>query len=250
MKKTILKLRDVSVAYKKKSEDFIAVENVNLNINKGEFVCIIGLSGCGKTTLLYAIAGLLEIRRGEIIFDDKVVNGPAAARGMVFQQDSVFPWLTVYQNIAYGLKTKKMSKDKINQIVRHYIKIVELEKFENSFPRELSGGMKKRVDLARAFANDPEILLMDEPFGSLDAMTKESLQIELLKLWKENRKTIIFVTHDIEEALFISQKTIVMASSHRIIKTIKVPFDYPRKSEVKTSLEFQKLRASLRELLS
>ena len=241
-----LALENMDVSYKVKRGEFKAVEDVNLLINKGEFICIIGPSGCGKTTTLYAIAGLNPISNGKITLDGIAIRGPGAERGMVFQKDSVFPWLTVAQNVAYGLKIKKLPKNEILSIVKHYLEMVGLWESRSLYPRELSGGMRKRVDLARAFANDPEILLMDEPFGSVDAMTKESLQVSILKLWEETHKTVVFVTHDVEEALFLSQQTIVMIGPPGRIKyTMKVPFGYPRNLSIKINPEFLEYRARL-----
>jgi ABC-type nitrate/sulfonate/bicarbonate transport system ATPase subunit len=241
-----LVLHNVDVSYKMKHGAFKAVEDVNLDISRGEFICLIGPSGCGKTTTLYAIAGLNPISNGEILLDGGAIRGPGAERGMVFQKDSVFPWLTVAQNVAYGLKLKKLPKEEVSITVRHYLEMVGLWESRSLYPRELSGGMRKRVDLARAFANDPEILLMDEPFGSLDAMTKESLQVSILKLWEETQKTVIFVTHDVEEALFLSQQTIVMIGPPGRIKyAMDVPFEYPRDVSLKIETTFLKYRAQL-----
>ncbi|HEB33110.1 MAG TPA: ABC transporter ATP-binding protein [Spirochaetes bacterium] len=233
-----------------KKGDFKAVENINLEISKGKFICLIGRSGCGKTTTLHAIAGLNPVSNGEILLDNKTLKGPGADRGMVFQNDSVFPWLTVAQNVAFGLRMKGLKKSEIEPVVKHYLELVDLWQSRNLYPRELSGGMKKRVDLARSFANDPEILLMDEPFGSLDAMTKEALQVAILQLWGETHKTVIFITHDVEEALFLSEKTVVMEGPPGRIKNIMdIPFDYPRDVSLKLSPEFLKCRAKLMDQL-
>ncbi|HEB13381.1 MAG TPA: ABC transporter ATP-binding protein [candidate division CPR3 bacterium] len=243
-----LELKDLHVVYKTRRGNYKAIENVNLNVKKGEFVCLLGVSGCGKTTTLYAIAGLVPISNGKILVDDKPVKGPSANRGMVFQQDAVFPWLTVAQNVAYGPKIKGLRENKRKSIVEHYLKLVGLWSSRTLYPRELSGGMKKRVDLARAFANNPEILLMDEPFGSLDAMTKESLQIATLELWHESHKTVIFVTHDVEEATFLSQRIIIMSQSPgRIEQIVDVPFAYPREVNIKLSPEFTEYRRKLKK---
>jgi NitT/TauT family transport system ATP-binding protein len=246
-----LRLRGIDVEYSAKKGPFKAVENLSCDIMRGEFICIIGRSGCGKTTTLYAIAGLNPIRKGEILLDDEGIRGPGAERGMVFQSDSVFPWLTVEQNVMYGLKLKGMRRPEMNQIVEHYLSLVGLWGARGLYPRELSGGMRKRVDLARAFANNPEILLMDEPFGSLDAMTKEALQVSIIELWQESRKTVIFVTHDVEEALFLGQKTIVMVGPPGRIKSVmQVPFGYPRDISLKIDPEFLALRAELMSSLA
>jgi NitT/TauT family transport system ATP-binding protein len=246
-----LSLRSIDVEYRVKKGRFKAVENLSYDITRGEFICVIGRSGCGKTTTLYAIAGLNPIKRGEILLDDEVIKGPGAERGMVFQSDSVFPWLTVEQNVMYGLKLKGMNRHEMNPIVEHYLSLVGLWEARGLYPRELSGGMRKRVDLARAFANSPEILLMDEPFGSLDAMTKEALQVSILELWQESKKTVIFVPHDVEEALFLGQKTIVMVGPPgRITSVLEVPFGYPRNIDLKIDPEFLALRAELMRSLA
>jgi len=248
LKKLILK--NIDITYNTKKGQFKAVENLDLEIEKGEFICIIGRSGCGKTTTLYAIAGLIPISNGEILLDNVPIKGPGADRGMVFQKDSVFPWLTVAQNVAYGLKIKKREKRKIESIISRYLKMVGLWESRDLYPRELSGGMRKRVDLARAFANDPEILLMDEPFGNLDAMTKESLQVAILNLWEQTHKTVIFVTHDVEEAIFLSQKTVVVTGPPgRVQHILNIPFDYPRDVSLKIDSEFLEYRAKVLEFL-
>ncbi|MCK5570148.1 MAG: ABC transporter ATP-binding protein [Spirochaetes bacterium] len=247
---TELVMRNVDITYKMKKGNFKAVENINLEISKGKFICLIGRSGCGKTTTLHAIAGLNPVSNGEILLDSKTLTGPGADRGMVFQNDSVFPWLTVAQNVAFGLRMKGLKKSDIEPVVKHYLELVGLWQSRDLYPRELSGGMRKRVDLARSFANDPEILLMDEPFGSLDAMTKEALQVAILQLWEEAHKTIIFITHDVEEALFLSEKTVVMEGPPGRIKNIMdIPFGYPRDVSLKLSLEFLKYRAKLMDQL-
>ena len=244
-------LQEVDVDYSIKKGDFKAVRNLNLQIDKGEFICIIGRSGCGKTTTLYAIAGLNPVSNGRILVDGEEIRGPSAERGMVFQNDSVFPWLTVEQNVMYGLKLKGMKRAEMQSIVQHYLNLVGLWEARNLYPRELSGGMRKRVDLARAFANDPQILLMDEPFGSLDAMTKEALQVSILQLWQESKKTVLFVTHDVEEALFLSQRTIVMVGPPGGVERItEVPFSYPRDIELKIQPDFLSLRAELMNSLA
>ncbi len=240
----------LNITYQTRKGPLIAIEELSLEIREGEFLCILGPSGCGKSTLLYTIAGLLKPTSGNILLDGRKVTEPGAERAMVFQQDAVFPWLTVADNIAYGLKLKDIPKSEREKITEQYINFVGLSDAASLYPRELSGGMRKRVDLARAFANNPAVLLLDEPFGSLDAMTKEVLQLAVLKLWTETKKTICFVTHDIEEALFLSQRTLIMTHRPaRIKKIIKVPFAFPREKILKTLPEFQNLRREFMELL-
>jgi NitT/TauT family transport system ATP-binding protein len=227
-----------------------AVDNVSLTILDEEFVCLIGPSGCGKSTLLYLIASLDQPTDGRIFVEEELVTKPNPKVGMVFQPDSVFPWLTVRKNIEFGPVMQGKPSKECREISENYIRIVGLQGFEESLPRQLSGGMKKRVDVARAFANNPDILLMDEPFGALDAMTKEKLQIELLRIWDTERKTVLFVTHDLEEALVLGSRIIVMGRTPNTIQEIiDVPFARPRDLLLKTSPEFQNMRRKLWELL-
>jgi NitT/TauT family transport system ATP-binding protein len=184
--------------------------SVSLEVLAGEFVCLLGPSGCGKTTLLNAIAGFIPLADGEITVDDVPVRGPGGDRGMVFQEYALFPWFTVEQNVVYGPKLRGARRAELRQIAEHYLKLVKLDGYAHCYPNQLSGGQRQRVALARALANRPGILLMDEPFGALDAMTRESLQQELLDLWQADRRTCIFVTHSVGEAAFLAEKVVVM----------------------------------------
>lgn len=227
-----------------------AVEHVSLEVLPEEFICIVGISGCGKSSLLYLIAGLSFPTEGQIRMDGREVTGPSAKAGMVFQADSVFPWLSVRKNVQFGPELRGVNRRAVEQLGQQYIDLVGLTGFEDLLPKELSGGMKKRVDVARAFANDPDVLLMDEPFGALDAMTKERLQLELLKIWEHERKTVLFVTHDLEEALVLSTRIVVMSRAPNTIQTIiDVPFERPRDLMLKTSAEFQEMRRELWQML-
>jgi NitT/TauT family transport system ATP-binding protein len=233
-----------------KGKTVVAVDDVTVSIYPEEFVCVVGPSGCGKSTLLYMVAGLDKPSAGQILIEGQPVMGSNPKIGMVFQPDSVFPWLTVEKNIKFGPEIRGLTQDDCHRIAEQYVKVVGLQGFEHSLPKQLSGGMKKRVDVARAFANNPEILLMDEPFGALDAMTKEKLQLELLRLWDTERKTVLFVTHDLEEALVLSSRIIVMGRApNKIVEIVDVPFARPRDLILKTSKEFQNLRLRLWELL-
>ncbi|MCX8062658.1 MAG: ABC transporter ATP-binding protein [Anaerolineales bacterium] len=251
MEQEKIKLQRVSRVYEiGKGSTIIAVEDVSFAVSAEEFVCIVGPSGCGKSTLLYLIACLEKPSAGEILIDGKPVTEPNPKVGMVFQPDSVFPWLTVRENIEFGPALRGILPSQRQRIAEYYVHLVGLEGFENTLPRQLSGGMKKRVDIARAFANNPEILLMDEPFGALDAMTKEKLQMELLQIWENERKTILFVTHDLEEALMLGTRVIVMSRQPNTIQTIlDIPFPHPRSMILKTSSQFQEYRKKLWELL-
>jgi ABC-type nitrate/sulfonate/bicarbonate transport system ATPase subunit len=184
--------------------------SVTLDVRAGEFVCLLGPSGCGKTTLLNAIAGFIPLASGEIGVDRVPVRGPGGDRGMVFQEYALFPWFTVFENVVYGPKLRRASRDEQRRIAEHYLSLVKLEKYGHCYPNQLSGGQRQRVALARALANQPSILLMDEPFGALDAMTRESLQQELLDLWQADRRTCIFVTHSVGEAAFLAETVVVM----------------------------------------
>ena len=204
---------------------------------------MIGPSGCGKSTLLNIIAGLLEPTSGEVYVDGNKVQGTGTDRGVVFQQYALFPWLTVRKNVEFGLKLKGMDKEQRKTIVDKYLKMVELEKFADAYPKELSGGMKQRVAIARAYAMNPSVLLMDEPFGALDAQTRTQLQTELLKTWEEEHKTCFFVTHDIEEAIVLATRVVIMsARPGRIKEVVDIDIPYPRDQETKMSPRFIELK--------
>ena len=210
MKDSIIEIKNLNIEFSSENQKVVALEKINLDINKNEFICIMGVSGCGKTTLLNALAGFIQPTNGKILLKGNKIEGPGPDRAVVFQDDAVFPWLSVEDNIAYSHKIKSTYGDKEKELVKNYINLVGLEDFKKAWPRQLSGGMRKRVDLARAFAAEPELLLMDEPFGALDIMTKEKLQEELRKFWVERPRTIVFITHDVEEAVFLGDKVIVM----------------------------------------
>ena len=210
MKDSIIEIKNLNIEFSSENQKVVALEKINLDIKKNEFICIMGVSGCGKTTLLNALAGFIQPTNGKILLKGNEIQGPGPDRAVVFQDDAVFPWLSVEDNIAYSHKIKSTYGDKEKELVKNYINLVGLEDFKKAWPRQLSGGMRKRVDLARAFSAEPELLLMDEPFGALDIMTKEKLQEELRKFWVERPRTIVFITHDVEEAVFLGDKVIVM----------------------------------------
>jgi NitT/TauT family transport system ATP-binding protein len=218
------------------------IKDVNIKIKEGEFHILLGPSGCGKSTLLNIIAGFLPKSEGSITIDDRIITKPGRDRGVVFQNAdaAIFPWLTVRGNVEYGLKMKGMSAKDRRVISSDYIKLVGLENHENKYPKELSGGMKQRVQIARSLANDSKILIMDEPFGALDAHTRRIMQIELVKIWQQTKKTIIFVTHDITEAILLGQRISIMSTAPEayIYKTYDVDLPYPR---IMTSPEFSEL---------
>lgn len=230
--------------------NLLTLDNVNLSVASGEFVSIIGPSGCGKTTLIEIIAGLQQKTDGEILIDQLPIERSPSNRAIVFQQYGLFPWLTVQKNIEYGLKIRKINKKKKNDISRKYIGLVGLDCFKKYYPHELSGGMQQRVALARALANNPDILLLDEPFAALDAQTREDCQRELLRLWRQMRITIIFVTHDISEALFLSDRVFVMSANPGMIKTcIDVKLKRPRDSSIRMDKTFCMKEVNIRNLL-
>lgn len=233
------------------AKDFVALKDVNLEVRKGEFLAIVGPSGCGKSTLLDMIAGLTRPNSGEILIDDKLITGPALDRGIVLQGYALFPWRNVRQNVEFGLEIKGISKNGRGEISQKYIELVGLKGFEDRFPYELSGGMKQRVAIARALAYDPEVLLMDEPFAAVDAQTRETLQDELLRIWEETHKTIFFVTHSIEEAIFLADRVAIMTTNPGTIKeVVEINLPRPRQnSGVRSSAEFGWIRHKIWELL-
>jgi NitT/TauT family transport system ATP-binding protein len=220
------------------------LRGINADIYEGEFVSLIGPSGCGKTTLLNCIAGLLPLSGGRVLLGGKPVLGPGRDRGMVFQQDSILPWRTVVRNVEYGLELRGEPAVLRREVALAFLRVVGLEKFADFYPKELSGGMKKRVALAAVFANNPEVLLMDEPFGSLDYPTKLSLQRELLGIWEREQKTTLFVTHDLEEAILLSDR--IFALSQGVVESIvEVPFPRPRTDELRVGAEVQEMKKVL-----
>jgi NitT/TauT family transport system ATP-binding protein len=221
--------------------EIVALERANLAIDQGEFVCLIGASGCGKSTLLRIVAGFEAASEGQVLMAGSPVAGPG--RGMVFQDYGLFPWLSVRQNIAFGPAARGLPRAKVGEIADRFIEVVGLRKFADAFPHQLSGGMKQRVAIARVLANDARVVLMDEPFGALDAMTRERLQDELLELWAKTGLTVIFVTHSIEEAIFLADRVVVMSPGPgRIVSDNRIGLPRPRDV---SSPEFNELRRVL-----
>ncbi len=245
-----ISIKEISKIYPGKEQDFVALKQVSLSVLPNEFVSIVGPSGCGKSTLLKLVAGLEESTEGKIWVDGKEVMGPGADRGMVFQSYTLFPWLTVVENIVFGLKLKGVPPAERKEIVDKYLELIKLTEFRNRYPKELSGGMKQRVAIARALANNPSVLLMDEPFGALDPQTKVSMQEMLIDIWRKEKTTIVFITHDIEEAIFLSQHVYVMQKAPgRIVKKINVPLPTERISEIKDTHQFIELKKQIVSLL-
>jgi NitT/TauT family transport system ATP-binding protein len=226
----------------------VALEPTELSIAENDFITILGPSGCGKSTLLRIVAGLDRPSAGRVLLDGHAIEGPGSDRGMVFQSYTLFPWLTVSDNVAFGLRERGVPEREIADTVANYLDEVGLKGFEKHLPKQLSGGMQQRTAIARALANDPEILLLDEPFGALDNQTRGLMQELLLGIWERDRKTVIFVTHDIEEAIFMASRVLVMtARPGRIKADIPVDLPHPRHYTVKTSPEFSALKARLTE---
>lgn len=244
-------MRNIGRTFVTEQRSVAAIENVNLKIYNGEFFSIVGPSGCGKTTLLRILAGLETATTGHV--DIHAWDHSRPLTSVVFQEQSIFPWYTVLDNVAYGLKMRGIAKPEREAIALHYIKMIGLEKFVHSYPSQLSGGMKQRVSVARAFANDSEMLLMDEPFGALDEQNRILLQQELLKIWNSTQKTTIFITHSIDEALCVSDRVMIMTAHPGTVKEI-IDIDLPRPrdiSRIRTTLRynelFQQIWNSLRE---
>jgi NitT/TauT family transport system ATP-binding protein len=242
----------LGMTYSSAAGNFEALRDVNLSIAHGEFICLLGPSGCGKTTLLNTIAGFLEPTTGALYMDGVRITGPGPDRGVVFQQYAVFPWLTVKENVQFGLRlaANRKTPEEIDRISDHFINLVNLEDFKDSYPKELSGGMKQRVAIARSYAVNPQVLLMDEPFGALDAQTRHFMQESLLQILEKERKTVVFVTHGVEEAAFLSTRVVIMAARPgRIRDVIPIDLPYPRDAATKTSPEFIKIRAGIEKVV-
>jgi NitT/TauT family transport system ATP-binding protein len=233
-----------------RKEKLTALENFDLDIHEGEFISLLGPSGCGKSSFLNILAGLDRHDGGEILVDGKPIEERSFDRGIVFQSYALLPWRTVIKNLEVGLEIRRVPKLERRKIARHYLDLVGLAAFENQYPHQLSGGMKQRVAIARVLAYRPDLLLMDEPFAALDAQTRENLQIELLRIWEANRKTILFVTHSIDEAILLSDRVAFMSSRPgHIREIINIGLPRPRTEEIRNSAEFARIRKDLWALL-
>jgi len=238
-----LHIHNVSKTYHSDGKDVLAIDEIDLKITDQEFATILGPSGCGKSTLLRIVAGLIKPTRGVVRLDGRAISGPGGDRGMVFQSYTLFPWRTVKGNIQFGLEMSDMPKTKQEQIVQEFVDKVGLRGFEDTYPKGLSGGMKQRVAIARAMANNPAILLLDEPFGALDAQTRALMQELLTQVWEELHKTILFVTHDVDEAIFLSDRVFIMTARPGNIKAeIDIPLERPRSYEIKSAEAFLSLK--------
>jgi NitT/TauT family transport system ATP-binding protein len=228
-----------------------ALEGVSLQVGAGEFLCIVGPSGCGKSTLLRVLGGLVQPTRGRVYLGEELLTGPRRQIGFVFQKANLMPWRTVIRNVTLPLEVKGLKAEVARQQARELLKLVGLEEFEDAYPHELSGGMEQRVAIARALVHDPSILLLDEPFGSLDALTRENMNLELLRIWQARRKTVVMVTHSIQEALFLADRILVMSSRPgRIKAAVAVPLPRPRRLEMLYSAEFGALSRRVRQAIN
>ena len=249
--KAKIRIENVSMRYTVKGV-LPVLENICLDIAEGEFVSLVGPSGCGKTTLLNIIGGFVQPTEGSVYVDGQPVTGPGPERGVIFQQYAVFPWLTVKQNIVFGLTLRANYREHAvrEEVATRYIELMGLKGFEDAYPKMLSGGMKQRVAIARAYAVNPAILLMDEPFAALDAQTRDVMQELLLDILEKERKTVLFVTHSVEEAVFLSRRVVVMtARPGRIRRIIDVPFQYPRERGLRTTPAFLAIREEVESLV-
>ena len=238
-----ISFRDVVKTYPMKDDTFTALDHVSLDIADREFVTVVGPSGCGKSTLMSMAAGLVEPTAGEVLVDGVPVTGPGPDRGVIFQQYALFPWLTVRKNVEFGLKLTEIPAGERRRRAERAIELVGLSDFADALPKTLSGGMKQRCAIARAYAVNPQVLLMDEPFGALDALTRVQLQDQLLGTWSQEQRTVMFITHDVDEAVYLARRVVVMAARPgRIQQVIDVDLPYPRTEEMRLSPEFGRIR--------
>ncbi len=241
-------VKDLTVNYNKKEAP--AVKNICFTIKPNEFLCVLGPSGCGKTTILNSIAGFIRPTSGQVILNQRLVEGVSQEVGIVFQEHNLFPWKTVAENVSFGPKMNKVEKTERESIAEEFLQVVGLQGFGNNYPKELSGGMQQRVGIARALANNPKVLLLDEPFGSLDAQTRMQMQELLLSIWEKKHKTVVFVTHDIDEAILLADRIIVLTKSPGQVKQeIKIGLPRPRNYSITLTKEFTETKKKILELL-
>jgi NitT/TauT family transport system ATP-binding protein len=237
----VITLENVTKSFSQEGNEQLVLQDINLNVEEGEFLCIVGPSGCGKTTLLRMIAGLDFPTSGHIKEEENEISAPSRERGYVFQQYSLFPWLNVLENVTFGLELRGMEENERDKKASEYLKMVGLSQYENSYPRELSGGMKQRVAIARSLVNNPHMILMDEPFSALDVQTRHKLQEELVRIWKEEKKTVIFVTHNVDEAVFLADRVVVLSRNPgKIIKSFQIKMDRIRDRTTTQFIELKK----------
>jgi NitT/TauT family transport system ATP-binding protein len=245
-----LEVNGLRKIYKKDGRELPVLDIARFAAREGEFITIIGPSGCGKSTFLHIMGGFIPADAGTISVYGSAVNGPGPDRGMMFQEFALFPWKTVAGNIAWGLEAQKFSSSEVEARVRKYLEIMNLGEFRNHYPAEISGGMKQRAALARVLAFDPKVLLMDEPFGALDAQTRETMQEEVTRIWERTRKTIVFVTHDIEEAVYLGDRVVVLsARPGKIREEVRIDLPRPRSLEIKKSTQCHEYRNHIWDLI-
>jgi NitT/TauT family transport system ATP-binding protein len=249
-REVVLEVKQLGKVYKTTKGEVTALKDINFKTHRREFVCVIGPSGCGKSTLIRILAGLEPHTSGDVLLDGKPVTGPGRDRGMVFQGYTLFPWLNVRKNVMFGLEMNNIKGDEATREADLWLELVGLDKFANAYPHELSGGMKQRVAIARALANQPRILLMDEPFGALDAQSRAKMQAHLLEIWRNIDITILFITHDLDEAIFLADRILVLkAHPGEVQELIEVPVQRPRNADQFTSQEFLATKARLESLI-
>lgn len=249
-REVILEVKNLGKVYKSAKGEVTALQDINFKTHRREFVCVIGPSGCGKSTLIRILAGLESHTSGDVLLDGKPVSGPGRDRGMVFQGYTLFPWLSVRKNVMFGLQMNGLGREEAEREADLWLELIGLDKFANAYPHELSGGMKQRVAIARALVNQPRILLMDEPFGALDAQTRVKMQGHLLEIWRNIDITILFITHDLDEAIFLADRILVLkAHPGEVQELIEVPVPRPRSAEQFISPEFLATKARLEALI-
>lgn len=245
-KDVILSVKNLGISFKNGKEKKIVLDDINLDVREGEIVSIIGPSGCGKSTLLSAIGGINSNFDGDILFKDEKVSSPSSDRGYIFQRPALFDWMTVEDNIGYGLKLKKFTKEEISSKVDEFVKEIGLDGYKKYYPKHLSGGMQQRVALARVLIMKPDMLLMDEPFSALDYQTRIEMQNLTLKLWELYKPSIIFITHDIEEAILMADRVIVLSKNPgKIVETIDIDFERPRNIDILSNVKFMEIKKEL-----
>ncbi len=246
----LIQVRGISKSYPSSRGPLEVLRDLSLSVDAGTFVAIVGPSGCGKSTFLRIVAGLMRATAGEVLLDGRSVVGPSRRQGMVFQSYTSVPWRTVRQNIEFGLELREIPPDERRRVSQHFIDLMDLAGFEDAYPHTLSGGMRQRVAIARTLANDPDVLLMDEPFGALDYQTRWEMQEPLVTIWEHSRKTVLFVTHDIEEAVLLADRIVLVTARPGHVKLIvDVPFERPRRMELKAAPSFVSLKTDVVQLI-
>ncbi|RXI69047.1 ABC transporter ATP-binding protein [Clostridium tetani] len=251
----VVSLKDINLSYSGEKGDVSALQNINLDINEGEFICVLGPSGCGKSTLLKIIAGFLKPSDGTAAMDGQIINEPNWHRGVVFQSPTLYPWLNIHDNVAFGLKMRKFPKNDIEELTNKYLDLVGLNDFKNLKPYELSGGMKQRASLARVLINKPRMILMDEPFGALDALTRENMQTLIRTIWTKTKNTVFLITHDVDEALSLATRIIVLSKRPgKILKEFNTEFTHEisgtNNENVRYSAKYMEIREEILNIIN